>query len=404
MKIPLCDLKAQYDSIQNEIDDAMSSVISKTNFIQGEEVRLLEREFAGFSGAGFGVAMASGTDALHMALLAMGVGTGDEVITSPHTFTATVEAVYYCGARPVFVDIDPRTYNIDPEKIEAAITDRTKVIMPVHLYGQSADMDPIMEIAERHGLKVLEDACQAHGAEYKGRRVGSIGAAAAFSFYPGKNLGAYGDAGMIVTNDEQLAQWCAMMNDHGRTEKYTHVYVGYAKRMDTLQAAILRAKLAHLEDWNAARREQAAAYNQMLAGVVETPFEPEWSRAVYHQYVIRVPNRDEVINRLRESGVGAQIHYPIPLHLQPAYAELGYSRGDFPESEQAAESILSLPIYPEMTDAQREYVVKQLRAALAVLGPPVPRHPQPFGSRQKARAGQVWDLPLTTSRGPAVGG
>jgi dTDP-4-amino-4,6-dideoxygalactose transaminase len=365
VKVPLVDLKAQYHSIQSDIDGAVAGVISKTNFIQGEEVRSLEREFAAFSGAKYGVAMASGTDALHLALEALGVGQGDEVITSPHTFTATVEAVYYCGARPVFADIDPRTYNIDPAKIEERITPRTKVIMPVHLYGQVADMDPILEIAGRRGIKVLEDACQAHVAEYRGRRAGSMGAAAAFSFYPGKNLGAYGDAGMIVTSDESLAKWCAMMNDHGRTEKYTHLYVGYGKRMDTLQAAILGAKLPHLEAWTEARRAHAEAYNRMLEGLVQTPYEPEWSRAVYHLYVIRVPERDGVMERLRERGVGVQIHYPIPLHLQPAYAELGYRQGEFPEAERAAGEILSLPIYPEMTEEQREYVVEQLRAALA---------------------------------------
>jgi len=287
------------------------------------------------------------------------------VITTPHTFTATAEAVYYCGAKPVFVDIEPRTYNIDPRRIEEKITERTKVIMPVHLYGQPADMDPILEVAARHGIQVLEDACQAHGAEYKGRRVGTIGAAACFSFYPGKNLGAYGDAGMIVTNDERLAQWCAMMADHGRTEKYSHSHVGYGKRMDTIQAAVLRAKLRHLEEWTQARRERAAAYNKMLADVVVTPYEPEWARAVYHQYVIRVPNRDSVFNRMREAGLGVGIHYPIPLHLQPAYASLGYRRGDFPETEQAADSVLSLPVYPELTLEQMEYVVEQLRAALA---------------------------------------
>ena len=366
MKIPLCDLKAQYLSIRGEIDDAIQGVISKTNFIQGEEVRLFEREFAAFCGARFGVAVASGTDALHLALLALGVGPGDEVITSPHTFTASAEAVCHCGARPVFVDIDPRTYNIDPAGIEERITPRTKVIMPIHLYGQVADMDPILEVAARHGLPVLEDACQAHGAEYRGRRAGSMGAAACFSFYPGKNLGAYGDAGFIATNDEQLARWCAMMADHGRTEKYSHSHIGYGKRMDTLQAAILRAKLRHLEGWNDARRGHVAAYNRMLDGLVETPFEPEWSRAVYHQYVVRVPDRGAVFNRMREAGVGVGIHYPIPLHLQPAYASLGYRPGDFPESERAATSVLSLPLFPEMTAEQREYVVEQLRGALGV--------------------------------------
>jgi len=364
MKIPLCDLKAQYQSIQSEIDDAIRSVIARTDFIQGEECRLLEREYAAFCGARFAVATASGTDALHLALLAMGVGPGDEVITSPHTFTATAEAVCHCGAKPVFVDIDPATYNIDPLAIEEKITERTKVIMPVHLYGQPADMDPILEVAARHRLPVLEDACQAHGAEYKGRRTGSIGTAACFSFYPGKNLGAFGDAGAIVTNDEKLATWCSMMVDHGRSDKYLHSHVGYGNRMDTLQAAILRAKLPHLEAWSMARREKAAAYNRMLEGIIETPFEPEWSRAVYHQYVVRVPNRDLVLKRLREAGVGAQIHYPIPLHLQPAYSFLGYQVGDFPEAERAARTVLSLPIYPELTREQMEYVVEQLRLAL----------------------------------------
>lgn len=364
MKIPLCDLKAQYLSIQNEIDDAIKSVISKTNFIQGEEIRLLEKEFAAFCGAQHGVAVASGTDALHLALLALGVGPGGEVITSPHTFTATAEAVCHCGATPVLADIDPKTYNIDPAKIEEKITPRTKVIMPVHLYGQPADMDPILEVAARHGIPVLEDACQAHGAEYRGKRVGSLGIAACYSFYPGKNLGAYGDAGMIVTNDEKLAKWCAMMADHGRTEKYSHDYVGYGKRMDTLQAAILRAKLRHLEEWTKARRRHVASYNRKLAGIVQTPYEPDWAKAVYHQYVIRVPERDRVLQRLREAGIGAGIHYPIPLHLQPAYASLGYKRGDFPHTEDAADSVLSLPLFPEMTEEQLDYVVGHLKLTL----------------------------------------
>jgi len=364
MKIELCDLKAQYAAIQAEIDDAIRTVLSNTNFIQGKEVRLLEQEFADFCGARFGVAVASGTDALHLALLAMGVGPGDEVITTTHTFTATAEAIYHCGAKPVFVDIDPLTFNIDPYKIEERITPRTKVIMPVHLYGQPCDMDPILEVASGHGIQVLEDACQAHGAEYKGKRVGTLARAACFSFYPGKNLGAYGDAGMIVTDDQELARWCAMMADHGRTEKYTHSHIGYGKRMDTLQAAVLRVKLRHLEDWTRARREAAADYNRVLSALVETPFEPTWAKAVYHQYVIRVPNRDQVFKRMRDAGIGVGIHYPIPLHLQPAYAALGHRPGDFPEAERAAGSVLSLPLYPEMTSEQRSFVVEQLRAAL----------------------------------------
>ena len=365
MKIPLCDLKAQYQSIQGEIDDAIKSVIARTNFIQGEDVRLLEKEFAAYSGASFGVAASSGTDALHLALLALGVGPGDEVITTPMTFTATAEPVCYCGARPVLVDIDPDTFNIDPRRIEAAITPRTKVIMPVHLYGRPADMDPILEVAKRHGLAVLEDAAQAHGAEYRGRRAGSMGIAGCFSFYPGKNLGAYGDAGMIVTSDERLASWCSMMADHGRTEKYSHEAVGYGKRMDTMQAAILRVKLRHLEEWTKARLETVEAYNRMLSGVVETPYDPEWAGSVYHQYVIRVPKRDRVFAQMKEAGIGVGIHYPIPLHLQPAYAYLGYGRGDFPESERAADSVLSLPLFPEMTAEQQQYVVDELRKALA---------------------------------------
>jgi dTDP-4-amino-4,6-dideoxygalactose transaminase len=365
MRIPLCDLKAQYESIQSEIDEAIRGVIANTNFIQGEPVRLLEKEFAAFSGAAYGVATASGTDALHLALLAMGVGPGDEVITTPHTFTATAEAVCYCGAWPVFVDIDPKTYNIDPNRIEAAITPRTKVLMPVHLYGQPVDMAPILEIASRHGLKVLEDAAQAHAAEYKGRRVGSLGDAACYSFYPGKNLGAYGDAGMIVTSDEALAMWSAMMADHGRTEKYSHDYVGYGKRMDTIQAAVLRAKLPHLEAWTAARREKAALYDRMLAGLAESPYQPEWAKSVYHQYAIRVPERDRVFEQMKEAGVGVGIHYPIPLHQQRCFSHLGYKCGDFPVTEKVADEIISLPIFPEITVEQQEYVVEQLRNAIA---------------------------------------
>ncbi|HEX2986996.1 MAG TPA: DegT/DnrJ/EryC1/StrS family aminotransferase [Chloroflexota bacterium] len=364
MKIPLCDLKAQYATIQKEIDDAIQSVISNTSFIQGKECRLLEQQFAAFSGAQYGIATSSGTDSLHLALLALGVGPDHEVITTPLTFTATAEAISHCGGTPVFVDIDPKTYNMDPARLESKITKRTKVILPVHLYGQPVDMDAVLAVADRHGIAVLEDAAQAHGAEYKGKRIGSIGSAACFSFYPGKNLGAYGDAGMITTNDKKLADWCSMMGDHGRTEKYSHDYIGYGKRMDTIQAAVLLAKLRHLDEWTAARRERAAIYDRMLAGVVETPYQPEWAKSVYHQYVIRVPNRDDVFNRMKEAAVGVGIHYPIPLHLQPAFRSLGHRKGDFPNAEKAADSVLSLPIFPEMTLEQQSYVVDQLKAAL----------------------------------------
>ncbi len=364
MKIELCDLKAQYATIQPEIDDAIKSVLANTNFIQGQEVRLLEQQFASFCGARFGVATGSGTDALHLALLALGIGAGDEVITTTHTFTATAAAVCHCGAKPVFVDIDSRTYNIDPTKIEKKITSRTKAILAVHLYGQPADMDSILEIASAHGIPVLEDAAQAHGAEYKGKRIGNLGKAACFSFYPGKNLGAYGDAGMIVTDDQKMAEWCAMMADHGRTDKYSHAAVGYGKRMDTINAAVLLVKLRYLEKWTEARRRAASSYNQILAGLVETPFEPTWARSAYHQYVIRVDDRDRLYNDLRDAGIGVGIHYPIPLHLQPAYAFLDHRLGDFPEAEKAAASVLSLPIYPEITEEQQQYVVQQLRTAL----------------------------------------
>lgn len=370
-KIPLVDLKAQYESIKPEIDAAIARVISNTSFIGGKEVSDFEAAFAAFQRTKYCVGIASGTGAIHLALLALGVGAGDEVITTPHTFIATVEPIEVLGAVPVFVDIDPVTFNIDPAKIEAAITPRTKVIMPVHLYGQLAPMDAIMEIARRHNLHVIEDAAQAHGAEYKGQRAGAWGDVACFSFYPGKNLGAYGDGGAVCTNDEALATRIAKLRDHGRLTKYEHDIIGYGERLDALQAAILGAKLPHLDDWNAARRRHAAYYNQALANLpnVSTPANPPDFEHIYHIYCISVTgDRDAILAELNKRGIGAGIHYPVPVHLQPAMKHRGGKAGDFPASERAASSIISLPIYPELTQAQINHVVEELADVLSGQG------------------------------------
>ena len=351
--IPYGDLQAQYRAIKSEIDAAILRVLESTQFILGDEVAAFEREFAAYCHAGESVAVNSGTSALHLALLACGVGRGDEVITVPFTFVATVAAVEYAGARPVLVDIDPVTYTMDPAKIEAAITPRTKVIMPVHLYGQSADMDPILEIARRRGLRVIEDAAQAHGADYRGRRCGSMGDIAAFSFYPGKNLGAYGEGGAITTSDPDLAKTIRVLRDWGQEKRYVHRLKGFNYRMDGIQGAILRVKLRHLERWTEARRSRAALYDRALRDApVTTPVAHEWNRHVYHVYAVRVAERDQLHQTMTEQGVQTGIHYPIPVHLQPAYRDLGYNEGDLPVSEKVASEILSLPVFPEMTDAQ----------------------------------------------------
>lgn len=367
MTIPLVDLKAQYLSIKDEIDAAIQRVVDSTSFIMGPDVRAFEEEFARFCGVQHAVGVDSGTAALHLAFLACGIGPGDEVITTPHTFIATIGMLGRVGARPVFVDIDPRTYNIDPARIEAAITERTQAIMPVHLYGQPAEMDPILEIADRHGLKVIEDAAQAHGAEYKGRRAGSMGHVAIFSFYPGKNLGAYGDAGALVTNDGEIAEKARLLRNHGRRDKYEHLLQGFNYRMDTLQAAILGAKLAHLKEWNEARRRHAATYRELLSGLdLVLPYEPEHVRAVYHLFVVRLQGslsqeRDALREHLKARGISTGIHYPIPLHLQPAYRHLGYKEGDFPITEECARQVLSLPMYPELTQEQMEEVTRAIK-------------------------------------------
>lgn len=356
--IPFVDLRAQYRAIKPEIEAAIARVLDCGQYVLGDEVATFEREFAAYSGAAHGVAVNSGTSALHLALLAAGVAPGDEVITTPHTFIATVAAIGYAGARPVFVDIDPRRFTIDPDRIEAAITLRTRAIIPIHLYGQPADMDPILEIARRRGLVVVEDAAQAHGAEYKGRRVGGIGDLGCFSFYPGKNLGAYGEGGAVVTNSPDYARTLRMLRDWGAERKYHHVLKGFNYRMESLQGAILRVKLRHLEAWTEARRSRAARYDDLLAGSgVETPAALPHNRHVYHVYAVRHPRRDDLQRALADRGVQTGIHYPIPVHLQPAHADLGYRSGDFPRAERAAAEVLSLPLYPELADEAIERVV-----------------------------------------------
>ena len=360
--IPLLDLKAQYQSIKSDIDEAVLRVLENAQFILGPEVLAFEKEFAAYSGASEGIGLNSGTSALHLALLAAGVGPGDEVITVPFTFVATAAAIVYTGATPVFVDIEPRTFNMDVAQLEAAITPRTKAIMPVHLFGHPAEMDSIMEIARRHGLVVIEDAAQSHGAEYKGRRAGSIGDMGCFSFYPGKNLGACGEGGAVVTNNAGYAHKIRMLRDWGTEKKYIHELKGYNYRMEGIQGAILRVKLRHLEAWTEARRAHALDYHRLLAdsGVTVPRAEPH-VRHVYHVYTIRTKDRAALRAEFERNQVQTGIHYPLPVHLQPAYRDLNYSRGAFPVAEQACEEVLALPIYPEMTESQLAEVARIVR-------------------------------------------
>ncbi|HYV07222.1 MAG TPA: DegT/DnrJ/EryC1/StrS family aminotransferase [Blastocatellia bacterium] len=362
MKIPLVDLKAQYDTIKPEIDTSIQRVLDKTSFILGDEVAAFEAAFAKVVGANGAVGVGSGTAALQLAMLACGIGPGDEVITSAHTFIATAEAISHTGARPVFVDIDARSFNLDPNQVEKAVSSRTRAILPVHLYGQPADLDPLLDIEQSKDLWLIEDAAQAHAAEYKGRRCGSIGHIACFSFYPGKNLGAYGDAGAVTSNDESLLAKVRKLHNHGRTTKYEHDEIGWGERLDALQAAVLGAKLPHLESWTEARRSHARIYSELLAGCdVTTPYESPDARHVYHLYVIRSRHRNDLLDFLKTNGVDAGIHYPIPLHRQPAYAQQGYSDVRLPVSEQAAAEVLSLPMYPELNEAQIHYVAEVVR-------------------------------------------
>ena len=355
--IPFVDLKSQYAAIKHEVDAAIQGVLESCQFTLGSEVAAFEREFAAYCRSKHGIGVNSGTSALHLALLAAGVRAGDEVITVPFTFVATVAAIDYTGAKPVFVDIDPRTFTMNPEALESAITARTKAIIPVHLYGQPADMDPILEIARARGLIVIEDACQAHGAEYKGRRAGSLGDIGCFSFYPGKNLGAYGEGGMVVTNNDEYARMIRMLRDWGAEKKSQHVFKGYNYRMEGIQGSVLRVKLRHLEAWTAARRRAAARYDRLLAGSgVPTPEAMPYARHVYHIYAIRTARRQKLQEALQARDIQTGIHYPIPVHLLPAYADLGYRAGQFPHSERAAAEVLSLPMFAELTAEQCETV------------------------------------------------
>jgi dTDP-4-amino-4,6-dideoxygalactose transaminase len=377
MQVPFLDLKTQYLSIKDEIQAALTAVLDKTAFAGGPFVAEFEKEFAEFCKVEHCIGVGSGTDALWLALLALGVGPGDEVITVPDTFIATAEAITYCGATPVFVDVDEKTYNMDPNKLEDLLKSRyarsampsarmPKAVIPVHLFGQTADMDPIVEIANKYGLSVVEDACQAHGALYKGKPAGSIADAGCFSFYPGKNLGAYGEAGAVITNNAELANKMRMIRDHGQEKKYYHGCVGWNARMDGFQGAILSVKLKYLPDWNEARRKNAALYNAMLNGSdgIITPREMDYAKHVYHIYAIRTKDRDELIAKLGEKGVNCGIHYPVPVHLQNAYQSLGLKEGSFPIAEKVASQFVSLPMFAELTPDQIRYVADEVKECL----------------------------------------
>jgi dTDP-4-amino-4,6-dideoxygalactose transaminase len=362
MQVPLVDLKAQYLSIHSEVDAAVHRVLEHAGFILGEEVLLFEEAFAAFIGCHGAVGVASGTAALELAMRACDIGPGDEVITTAHTFIATAEAISNVGATPVFADIDPATFNILPEAVEGAITKRTRAVIPVHLYGRPAPMDPLIDICRRNTLRLIEDAAQAHGARYRDRPCGSMGDLACFSFYPGKNLGAYGDAGAVTGNDSGLLARVRKLRDHGRVSKYEHDEIGFGERLDALQAAILGVKLNHLDDWTEARRRHARLYDELLADTrVVTPDPDALDRHVFHLYVIRAKRRDGLLESLKAHGIGAGIHYPIPLHRQPAYLQRGYGGVRLPSTEAAAAEVLSLPMYPELTVEQIEYVTQIVR-------------------------------------------
>lgn len=362
MKVPFLDLKAHHAPLRGEFDAAIGQVLESGIYAGGPIVQQFEEEFAPYCGCAHAIGVGNGTEALWFALLACGVGPGDEVITVPSTFMATAEAITYCGATPVFVDVDERTYTMDPEAIEAAVTERTKAIVPVHLFGQCADMDPIMEIARDLELTVIEDAAQAHGAEYKGRRAGSMGIAGCFSFYPGKNLGALGEAGAVVTNDGKFAEIVRVLRDHGQVRKYYHSMIGWNGRMDAIQAALLRVKLRHLERGNELRRSHARRYSEGLGSEdIIAPFTAPYSKHVFHVYAIRVPERDEVMRQLEGRGIATGVHYPVPVHLQEAYAHLGHGVGSFPVAEKIARDFVSLPMYPELTHGQIDYVIDSVQ-------------------------------------------
>jgi dTDP-4-amino-4,6-dideoxygalactose transaminase len=375
MNVPFVDLKIQYKQIEHEVLPMVTEAMANGAFIGGPQVTNFESEFAAFCNSPYCAGVNSGTDALRFALMAVGVGPGDGVITVPHTFIATTEAISQVGATPAFVDIDEHTYNMDPNKLEAylksrnrqsSIVNRIRAVIPVHLYGQPADMDPILEIAREYNLAVVEDACQAHGALYKGKKAGSLGTVGCFSFYPGKNLGAYGEGGAVVTRDEEIANKIRMLRDHGQAKKYFHDVEGYNGRLDAIQAGVLRIKLKRLSEWNQARQDHAALYYQLLSGVhgLTLPFQADYANSVYHLYVILVNDRDALQKFLGDNGVATGLHYPLPLHLQKAYEDLGYKKGDFPVTERVADTLLSLPMYPELTRQQIEYVVELIKEFL----------------------------------------
>jgi len=364
MKIPMLDLSVQYSAIREEVISKLDEVMSSSQFILGSNVKLVENDIAAMSKTKHGIGVGNGSDAIHIALQAAGVGEGDEVITTSFTFFATAGAIARANAVPVFVDIDPVTFNIDPSKIEAAITGKTKAIIPVHLYGQMADMDPIMEIAKKHNLYVIEDAAQAIGSTYKGKQVGEMSSAATYSFFPTKNLGAYGDGGMVVSNNDEIAELARVIRVHGSKPKYHHHVLGYNSRLDEMQAAVLSIKLPHLPTWGENRRKHASYYteklNEAVSKHVVTPVEVEGNYHVFHQYTLRVERRDELQAFLKEQGVATMIYYPIPLHMQPVFKELGYQEGDLPETERAAKEALSLPMYPELKQEQQDYVIAKI--------------------------------------------
>lgn len=364
MKVPMLDLSEQYLKIKQEVINKLDEVMTSSQFILGNYVKQVEKEIAKMSKTKDGIGVGNGSDAIHIALQAAGIGEGDEVITTAFTFFATAGAIVRANATPVFIDIDPKTFNIDPLKIESAITDRTKAIIPVHLYGQMADMNPIMEIANHYNLHVIEDAAQAIGAKYKGDQVGELSSAATYSFFPTKNLGAYGDGGMIVTNNEKIAEQARVIRVHGSKPKYHHHILGYNSRLDELQAAVLSVKLQYLDSWSKNRRDRASYYtqklNELAGNYVITPVELEDHFHVFHQYTIRVEKRDELQAFLKEHGIATMIYYPIPLHLQPVFRNLGYKEGDLPESEKAAKEVLSLPMFPELKKEQQDYVLKKI--------------------------------------------
>lgn len=361
MRVPLLDLRAQYDGLRGDMIAAVTEVLDSQVYIGGPKIAELERQVAALSGCEHAVAVSSGTDALLACLMALRIGPGDEVITSPFTFFATAGSIARIGARPVFADIDPRTFNIDPTAIERAITPRTRAIIPVHLFGQVCDMDAILEVAARNGLPVIEDAAQAIGATYKRRPAGSFGTAGCLSFYPSKNLGAAGDGGMVVTRDEALAARLAVMRNHGMQPRYFYRFIGANFRLDAVQAAVLLVKLPHLQAWSEARRRNAEWYNQRFAGsAVRTPYVDPDCASIYNQYVVRLARRDEAVEFLKARGIGTDIYYPLPLHMQDCFRYLGYSAGDFPHAEAASREVLALPVYPEMTPEQREWVASAL--------------------------------------------